>query len=71
MSQGFPTDKEVEDRKLLPLSYNFYADDPKGYNSVITDFIGVLIKGMEDDNRESFNVKELEDMQERFKDKTK
>lgn len=72
MSQGFPTDKEVEDRKLLPLSYEYYSENPDGYYNCVIDFIGILIKSLTDDGVDSIDLKHLKDMKERFKnDKNK
>ncbi len=66
MNWVFPTDQEVEDRKILPLSYDFYMEDSDKYNSVITDFVGVLIKSLEEDKKTELSLKELHDMRDRF-----
>ncbi len=64
---NFPDDKEAEDRRLLPLSYEYYSENPVGYNNCIIDFIGILIKSMNDSDIKSMDVKYLQDMKERFK----
>ncbi len=66
MNWIFPTDQEVEERKILPLSYDFYMEDSDKYNSVITDFVGVLIKSLEEDKKVSYTLKDLHDMKGRF-----
>lgn len=64
---NFPSEPEIEDKKLLPLSHNFYADDPTKYNEVIVDFIGLLIKGMEQEGVDSIKLSQLQEMKESFK----
>jgi len=62
----FPDDKELEDKKLLPLSHKFYADDPTKYNEFVIDFIGILIKSMEDKSVDFIKLSQLQDMKESF-----
>ncbi len=64
---NFPSDKEIEDRKLLPLSHNFYADDPTKYDECIVDFIGLLIKSMRDEGVDSIKLSQFQEMKESFK----
>ena len=64
---NFPSDKEIEDRKLLPLSYKFHADDPTKYDECIVDFIGLLIKSMKDEGVDSIKLSQFQEMKETFK----
>jgi len=64
---NFPSEKDIEDRKLLPLSHKFYADDPTKYNEFVIDFIGILIKSMEDSGVDSIKLSQFEEMKESFK----
>ncbi len=66
MNCRFPTDQEVKDRKLISRSYDFYMEDSAKYHSIIVDFIGLMIKTLEDNEKESFTVKDLHEMRGRF-----
>ena len=64
---NFPDDKGIEDRKLLPLSHKFYADDPVKYNEFVVDFIGLLIKSMKDEGVDFIKLSQFQEMKESFK----
>ncbi len=66
MNNGFPTDQEIMNRTILPRSHEFYSDQPDLYNSILADFIGVLIMSLEEDKKTELNLKELYDMRDRF-----
>jgi len=63
----FPDDKELEDKKLLPLSYEYFSENPTGYYNCVVDFMGILIKSLNDDGVDYIDLKHLKEMRERFK----
>jgi len=67
INSNFPTDKEVEDRQLLPLSYNFYADEPDKCKAFMIDFVGILIKSIKDNGADSIKLSQFQEMREAFK----